>query len=152
MIQKYKKFNGVLIEEICLRCDDLVEVLTFSKITWKDGDVSYDFSIEDAYSRPELCGILGRCRRAWKAFWAKPMYSSGIAINDISEVKKFLEDSMSLISTDTRVCNNCMHYNHKTNDCHNGNTYNPVTGNDSCSSFTSFKEYMEGLDFDRRSL
>ena len=42
-------------------------------------------------------GIAGRFKRAWKAFWAKPIYHTGIYVEGEGRIRKFLEDCLDLV-------------------------------------------------------
>jgi hypothetical protein len=92
-------------KEIYLRCEDRAETVVFSKHNWdyeKDGiyhtvGTDYEFTIEDSYCGGDYMGIKGRLKRAWKAFWAKPIYYTGIYCEDKKRMKKFLEDCLDLM-------------------------------------------------------
>ena len=43
-------------------------------------------------------GIKGRFKRAWKAFWAKPLCYTGVYCEDKEKMKKFLTDCLELIN------------------------------------------------------
>lgn len=84
-------------KDIYLRCDDHAECVVFSRHDWRDGDIDYEFTIEDAYCGGDYMGIKGRFKRAWKAFWAKPLYYTGVYCEDERRMRKFLEDCLSLM-------------------------------------------------------
>ena len=86
------------IKEINMRCDCCAEMATFIRHDWKDGDVSYELSIEDAYCGGDYMGIKGRFKRAWHAFWAKPVYYSAVYCEDGKRMRKFLEDCWRLMN------------------------------------------------------
>ena len=65
------------IKTATIRCDDNAEAVVFSKYTTKDS-IDFEFSFEDSYCGRDFNGISGRFRRAWKAFWNKPVCYSGI--------------------------------------------------------------------------
>lgn len=87
-------------KEINMRCDCHAEMVTFIRHNWKDDDVDYELTIEDAYCGGDYMGITGRFKRAWKAFWAKPVYYSAVYCEDGNRMKKFLEDCLSLMEGD----------------------------------------------------
>ena len=80
-----------------MRCDCCAEMATLIRHNWKDGEVSCELSIEDAYCAGDYMGIKGRFKRAWHAFWAKPVYYSAVYCEDINRMRKFLEDCLNLI-------------------------------------------------------
>lgn len=89
-------------KDVYLRCDDHAECVVFSRHDWERTDVSYEFTIEDSYCGGDYMGIKGRFKRAWKAFWAKPIYYSGVYCQDGARMRKFLEDCLNLMNED--VC------------------------------------------------
>lgn len=84
-------------KDIYLRCDDRAECAVFSRHDWRDGDIDYEFTIEDSYCCGNYMGIKGRFKRAWHAFWAKPIYHTGVYCEDGKRMRKFLEDCLSLM-------------------------------------------------------
>lgn len=93
----FKKLN---YKDVSLRCDDGAEAVVFTRYYWNDGDKDYDISIEDSYCGGDYMGIKGRFKRAWKAFWAKPVYYAGIYCEDGKRMRKFLEDCLSLMDNE----------------------------------------------------
>ena len=90
----------VTSKEVNMRCDCCAEVATFLRHDWKYNDTSYELTIEDAYCGGDYMGIKGRFKRAWKAFWAKPIYYSGVYCQGGERMRKFLEDCLSLMNED----------------------------------------------------
>lgn len=84
-------------KDVYLRCDDHAECVVFSRHDWEYNDIGYELNIEDAYCGGDYMGIKGRFKRAWKAFWAKPVCYSGVYCQDGERMKKFLEDCLSLM-------------------------------------------------------
>ena len=82
---------------IYFKCDDNAETVVFTKFAFDDGDVHYDISVEDAYCGGDYMGIKGRFKRAWHAFFAKPIYYTGVFSADEKRVKKFLEECLRVI-------------------------------------------------------
>lgn len=87
-------------KNVYIRCDDNAETAVFTKV-----DVGlctyYELAIEDSYcGRGDCMGIKGRFKRAWHAFWAKPIYYSGICCEDDGRMKKFLEDCLRVVGGD----------------------------------------------------
>lgn len=80
-----------------IRCDDRAETVVFTKYIYKNGDADYEISIEDSYCGGDYMGIAGRFKRAWKAFWAKPIYHTGIYVEGEGRIRKFLEDCLDLV-------------------------------------------------------
>lgn len=85
-------------KDVYLRCVDHCEMAVFSRIDWRDGDIDYELTIEDVYCGGDYMGIKGRFKRAWKAFWTKPVYYSGVYCEDEGRMRKFLEDCLSLMN------------------------------------------------------
>lgn len=84
-------------KEINMRCDCQAEMITFLRHDWAHNDTSYELTIEDAYCGGDYMGIKGRFKRAWSAFWAKPIYYSAVYCEDGGRMKKFLEECLSLM-------------------------------------------------------
>ena len=89
-------------KSVYLRCVDHAEMAVFTKFDWgfneKERDISYEITIEDSYCGGDYMGIKGRFKRAWKAFWAKPLYYTGVYCEDKEKMKKFLTDCLELIN------------------------------------------------------
>lgn len=84
-------------KEINMRCDCYAEMVSFIRHNWKDGETSYELNFEDAYCGGDYMGIKGRLKRAWRAFWAKPIYYSGVYCEDGERMRKFLEECLNLM-------------------------------------------------------
>lgn len=84
-------------KNIYLRCKDNAETVVFTKYIWKDGLIDYELSIEDSYCGGDYMGITGRFKRAWRAFWSKPVCYTGVYCEDEKRVKKFLNDCLDLL-------------------------------------------------------
>jgi hypothetical protein len=85
---------------VTLRCDDNAEAVVFTKYNYnyKDvNDIDYEITIEDSYIRGYYVGFFGRLRRAWRAFWSKPVVYTGIYTEDKEKMRKFLVDCLELI-------------------------------------------------------
>ena len=81
-----------------IRCDDYAEMLVFDRCIWKDSDEFIQFSIADSFiSGNEYRGLFGRLRRAWRAFWSKPIYYADIIVHDKNRAKVFLNECLSII-------------------------------------------------------
>ena len=87
-------------KNVYLRCDDNAEAVVFSKYKWEDNSVSYEINIEDSYCGGDFMGIKGRFKRAWKAFFAKPICFTGIYCEDKDRMKNFLEECLKLINVE----------------------------------------------------
>lgn len=87
-------------KEVNMRCDCHAEMASFFRHNWGNGEVDYELTIEDAYCGGDYMGIKGRFKRAWHAFWAKPVYYSGVYCQDGGRMRKFLEDCLSLMEED----------------------------------------------------
>lgn len=88
-------------KEVFLRCDDHAEMVVFSRYAFDESDINYELTIEDSYCGGDYMGIKGRFKRAWHAFWAKPVYYTGIYCEGKDRMKKFLTDCLELIDSDT---------------------------------------------------
>ena len=84
-------------KQVVFRCKDNAEALVFNRYEYKDFDIDYEINIEDSYCGGDYMGIKGRFKRAWHAFWAKPVYYSGIYSDNTEEVKKWLTNCLDLI-------------------------------------------------------
>ena len=82
---------------VYIRCEDHAECAVFGRHKWRDDDIDYSFAIEDAYCGCDYMGIKGRFKRAWKAFWAKPVCYNEVYCMDSKRMRKFLEDCLSLM-------------------------------------------------------
>lgn len=89
------------VKNIFLRCDCNAETAVFSRYDYRCSDSDYELSIQDSYCGGDLMGIKGRFQRAWNAFWAKPICYSSICCEDKNKMRKFLEDCLSLMSTES---------------------------------------------------
>lgn len=83
-------------KNIYFRCDDNAEMVVFCRHDWAN-ETDYEFTIEDSYCGGDYRGIKGRFKRAWKAFWAKPIYYTGVYCEDKERMKKFLKDCLDLL-------------------------------------------------------
>lgn len=94
---------------VSFRCDDGAEVFSFIRMDWddmpllKDYGPDYELCMEDAYCNAEHCGIKSRFKRAWKAFWAKPITYNGIFTSDGNAVKEFFNKCIALIDTGKKI-------------------------------------------------
>ena len=84
-------------KNVYFRCDDNGEMVVFTKWSWNSGEIDYEFTIEDAYCGGNYMGIKGRFKRAWNAFWKKPIYYTGVFCEDGERMKKFLKDCLDLM-------------------------------------------------------
>ena len=96
-------------EQIILRCEDGAEAVVFSKYTYEktfirlpdifsEFENSYEINVEDSYIGGDYKGFFGRIKRAWRAFWDKPVVYSGIYCEDVNEMRKFLYDCLDLVN------------------------------------------------------
>ena len=85
--------------DVRLRCDCNAEELVFTRMDYSNAafETDYEVNIEDAYCGGDYMGIKGRFKRAWKAFFAKPIYYSGISVADKEKLKKWLTDCLAVI-------------------------------------------------------
>lgn len=93
--------NIAKTKSVSLRCTDNAEMAVLTR--WEYGvlgEVDYELNIEDAYCGGDYMGIKGRFKRAWHAFWAKPVYYTGIYCEDKERMRKFLTDCLELIDSE----------------------------------------------------
>lgn len=86
-------------KNIYLRCSDNAETVVFTRYDWdfKNGhETDFEINIEDAYCGGDYMGITGRFKRAWKAFWAKPVYYAGVYCEDTEQMRNFLNECLAL--------------------------------------------------------
>lgn len=82
---------------VYMRCDDSAEAIIFHKYEYENNKTSYEIAVEDAYCGGDFMGIEGRFKRAWRAFFAKPICYTGIYSDDKDRMQNFLEECLSLI-------------------------------------------------------
>ena len=85
------------VKNLYLPCEDGAETLVFRKYIFGDGDISFDIGVEDAYCGCNCMGITNRFKRAWHAFFAKPISYSSIYCEDKNKLKRFLSDCLTCI-------------------------------------------------------
>ena len=87
-------------KEVTLRCADYEENAVFKKFSYPDGDKWYELAIEDSYCGGDYQGFIGRLKRAWRAFQAKPVAYTSVYLDDKDEarLKKFLTDCLNNIN------------------------------------------------------
>lgn len=85
-------------QNVFLRCDDHAEIAVFTRYDWEPDDISYTLSIQDAYCGGDYMGIRGRFKRAWNAFWAKPIHYSEVLCEDGERMKSFLKACLAMIN------------------------------------------------------
>lgn len=91
-------------EKVTLRCDDGSEAVVFTRYEYHKylpdsiiKDIDYEICVEDDYVGGEYKGFFGRIKRAWRAFWDKPVVYTGIYCEDKDKMRKFLCDCLNLI-------------------------------------------------------
>lgn len=94
-------------DNVTLRCDDGAEAVVFTKYTFSsicsraailDPDsINYEITVEDNYIGGNYKGFFGRIKRAWRAFWDKPVVYTGIYCEDKEKMRKFLTNCLELI-------------------------------------------------------
>ena len=95
-------------DKVNLRCDDGAEAVVFKKYDFRtmycnsnESNVKYSFineiCIEDNYVGGDYKGFFGRIKRAWAAFWDKPVVYTGMCTEDKDKMRKFLCDCLDLI-------------------------------------------------------
>ena len=85
--------------EVCLRCEDRAETVEFVRYDdYDDGSTNYEINIVDSYCGYDFMGIKNRFKRAWKAFWAKPVCYASVYVEDSLRMQQFLYDCNSLMN------------------------------------------------------
>lgn len=87
-----------------MRCDDGAENLVFTRYEYRYDEKSednYEITLEDSYCRTRC----NRFVRAWKAFWGKPIYYSGVYTDGKEKVKKWLLDCLHLVNNTEPMAN-----------------------------------------------
>ena len=88
-------------ETAFIRCDDHCETLEFARTTWRDGEEWFCFSITDCYiGKREEHGLLGRFRRAWKAFWNKPVVWTQVIVTEKDRAESFFQECLDILHHD----------------------------------------------------
>lgn len=99
-------------DKVTLRCDDGAEAAVFTKYNFRTmccnanesgikDNFSYEICIEDDYIGGEYKGFFGRLKRAWRAFWDKPVVYTGIYCEDKKKMRQFLVDCLNLIDKES---------------------------------------------------
>lgn len=85
-------------KNISLKCDCNAETLVFTRYDYSSSnfETDYEVNIEDSYCGGDYIGVKGRLKCAWRAFFAKPIYYSGISTNK-EKLKKWLEDCLAAL-------------------------------------------------------
>lgn len=85
-----------------IQCDDHAETLVFERSILGKDDELLEFSIMDSYiGRREYQGIIGRFRRAWHSFFAKPVYYAGVVVTEKARTINFLIECLAILKSDT---------------------------------------------------
>lgn len=95
-------------KQITLRCEDGAEAVVFTKYTYDraimklpdslvEFEDNYEICVQDDYTGGDYKGFFGRIKRAWRAFWDKPVVYTGIYCEDVNKMRKFLCDCLDLI-------------------------------------------------------
>lgn len=82
---------------VTLRCNDEQEATVFHRYDYEYIDTYYELAFEDSYIGGEYKGFFGRIKRAWRAFWDKPVVYTGIYCSDKDKMRKFLADCLALV-------------------------------------------------------
>ena len=91
-------------DKVTLRCDDGAEAVVFTKYIYNPivkNNIDYEITIEDSYTGGDYKGFFGRIKRAWRAFWDKPVVYTGIYCEDKDKMRKFLQDCINLIDKES---------------------------------------------------
>ena len=93
-------------DNVTLRCDDGAEAVVFTKYHFysnseKATEFNYEICIEDDYVGGDYKGFFGRIKRAWRAFWDKPVVYTGIYTEDKKKMRQFLVDCLNLIDKES---------------------------------------------------
>ncbi len=100
----YKETNLMKKKKsVYLRCECDAEVLAFNMYGYNDGEVGFEINIEDSYCGGDFMGIKGRFKRAWKAFFARPICYTGIYVKKVEQVQKFLEECLHVAEEEATI-------------------------------------------------
>ena len=89
-------------KEVSIRCDDMAENLVVIRHIWDDGDTWCAITIEDSYlGSGKYRGVLGRIKHAWCVLTGRPVSYAEIIVNDLSKMRKFLENCILMIDDTT---------------------------------------------------
>ena len=95
-------------EQIILRCEDGAEAVVFTKYAYKEEpELAYEITVEDSYVGGDYKGFFGRIKRAWRAFWDKPVVYTGIYCEDEDKMKNFLTDCLDLVNNNSNSKGYC---------------------------------------------
>lgn len=87
-------------DTVTLRCNDGAEAVVFTRYIYNSivkNNIDYEIIVEDSYTGGDYKGFFGRVKRAWRAFWDKPVVYTGIYCEDADKMRKFLQDCINLI-------------------------------------------------------
>ena len=85
------------IKTVSVRCRDGAEMVTLIQRLRSYGSIDYELNFEDAYCGGDYRGIFGRFKRAWCAFWNKPICYTGLYFEGTPRIRKFLTDCLALV-------------------------------------------------------
>jgi len=73
-------------------------MFVIDKTIWKDGDISYNISIQDSRYDHNHNTVLGRIKRAVKALFGKPVYFNDVHLEGEERYIKLVSDMTELIN------------------------------------------------------
>jgi len=76
---------------VFLRCDCHCSMLVVDKTVWKDGDVSFNLSVQDSRYDHNYTTLWGKLKNALTILIGKPVYYSGVYIGDTEKIRNFVE-------------------------------------------------------------
>ena len=84
-----------------IECMDRAEMLVFDRTVWGKDDEMLSFSVMDSYlGEREYRSLRGRFLRAWRAFWAKPIYYAEVLVGTKECAKEFLCQCLAILDHD----------------------------------------------------
>jgi len=72
-------------------------MLVVDKDIWKDGDIHYNFSVQDSRYDHRNRSIWSRMQSACKIMFGKPIYYNDVYIGDPKKFNGFVKDLMELM-------------------------------------------------------
>ena len=109
LIKFHEEKDGDVYDNIGIYCEDKEEMLVFIRNDMSalvlDGK-TYDFPIcyeIDVMDKLTFSGYKNRFKRAFKAFFGKPIYQNGVVATDrqgAERIKKWLRECLKLIEND----------------------------------------------------
>ena len=76
---------------VFLKCDCGCSMLVVDKTKWEDGEVNYNFTVQDSRYDHNYTTLWGRIKTATKILFGKPVYYSDVYIDKPEKFNDFIE-------------------------------------------------------------